>query len=235
VNYFGVWTRAQFAAIQRSTSDGTQFIAALLDPGFDTAPLRTGTPITVAGHSAYYLSQGPQSYGWIGAALVAWQRESGSWAVVGGPNDQDSLFRIAAIISTGPTQRLKAPYTLGYLPKDLAVFGVRTSVGNGDSGVSLGRYAGTGSEENAITINCYSVNQAAPPQASLQVVGRPAMWTATNDGGSQLSVYFDGFEVDMVVDKSRNDSYPQEELIRIAEGMRFAVFRNQATWLDPRG
>ena len=104
------------------------------DPGtYDPAPLTHGEPVTVQGHSAYYIEGLPVT--WVRRTAlsspsatttpvpaVGWRDGSGAWVVIyqkSGPKDRSSLLRLAEAVRLGSPHGLRAPFHLSYLPLGL--------------------------------------------------------------------------------------------------------------------
>ena len=107
------------------------------EPGtFDSAPLRGGTVVNVAGHDALYvpaytfaaLSEGDAAHR---SPAIGWKDPSGAWLLVySAPGEKlarEDLTRLAeSVLLPGPRD-LRTPFRLGALPNGLAATYVRSA------------------------------------------------------------------------------------------------------------
>lgn len=132
-------------------------VVVVHNPGtFDSAPLRSGRPVTVGGRTARYVPDldlgvsctvagpgrptgprgacavRPSGPGVVRMPVIGWAEPSGAWVLVflsAGSTEAD-LSRTAAAVRISSPRDVRAPYRLGYLPAGLTgVYAATTDSG----------------------------------------------------------------------------------------------------------
>lgn len=126
---------------------------------FDSAPVRRGEPVPVAGRSARYVNdldvskyvcsgttvvpaacQRSDAASLLRVPAIGWAEPTGAWVIVVSPwgSTRADLLAAAATVRLGPPRGIRVPYRLGYLPAGLTgISAMVTDSGPWQRGASL--------------------------------------------------------------------------------------------------
>jgi hypothetical protein len=204
------------------------------DPGtFSPDAREAGRAVTVHSRRGYLLAQRNSKIG------VTWEYHPRAWAVLEGTTtstSQSDLVRMAEQVQFGPAYPMRFPYRLTYLPRGLQLQGARQITPNvkteGLSSLQLATGTAGGGDAEILSVLVTGPwdgeQRAAQGSPHTTVAGRPAWYEPDK---FQLVVDF-GQCVVTIKRGSSNVSYPEQELFRIAEGMRLATWTSPDTWTD---
>jgi DNA-binding SARP family transcriptional activator len=200
------------------------------DPGtFSPDAQQAGRAVTVNSRRGYLLAQRNSKIG------VTWEYQPRAWAVIEGTTtstSQSDLIRLAEQVRFGPARAMRFPYRLTYLPRGLQLQGARQSIPNarteGLSSLQLATGPAGSDEAEILSVLVSgpwdSEQRAAQGSPDSTVAGRPAWYEP-----DKLQLVVDFGQCVVTVEHA---SYPEQELLRIAEGMHLATWTNPDTWTD---
>jgi hypothetical protein len=177
--------------------------------------------------------------GWLstraGADSIRWEYVSGGWAAITAEGDSalagQTLVELAEGVRFAEPYQVKVPYRLSFLPAGLKPFhAVRVTGGaTGPRSVVQLEARGSGSADGRVLdITVHNGPAAARPdwRPTDTITGRPAQCTGLVDG-RRCAVDFGEFTVDI-----GSGTLATAEVERIVAGMRFATWRDPATWYN---
>jgi hypothetical protein len=263
---YGIAGRTQHITARSFTGDSTDGggDVAVHDPGtFDARALLRGERVTVAGHSAYYVTDLPLGKGTglikpgepVRGPAVGWRDASGAWVVVYDSRTKAGLLRLAAVVRLGTPRDIQTPFHLGYLPNGLhGSYAKVRDYEPADADALFGLDSGglppdtvnahwTSAPDLPLTIqvlprSTYLDSHTETLGPATKIAGYDTWYVTRRDAGYMIPAGGSALIVNVghcQVDILVQDRgrIPFDELKRIVEGAQFADCTDPSTWTTP--